>query len=298
MNAEERAATTERETSVRRERFLAALESVTEKYPDLEKGIRRSLETPQLGAHHNEGPTMEAHIERIVEALYAIRDGQFPKEIDSETRDIIYGLVSEGVEGKEVNPTLIDYAFLHDISKPDCLILKIEGKSVEVTWGQWQKIAEEGRPYRFRGGEISSIGYYHSSEGELGTHGKKGANFLKDRGVPRESLAAIGMHEIAYQFQSRAAKNFRKHFADAGFTDREAAFILTASYIDTVASLGPDGKPDLRNFLNLIAARKNYLLVKEYLDRGVIFKEDSLGEFLKANRDLARAEIEAIAVQG
>ena len=47
-----------------------------------------------------------------------------------------------------MSDVLVDYAMLHDISKPDSLTLKVEGekKGIEIAWEQWQNIKAAGEP--------------------------------------------------------------------------------------------------------------------------------------------------------
>jgi hypothetical protein len=280
----------------KRERFESALVEVCARHPELSDQIRGSLETPQMGEHHNEGSKMESHISLILETLNAIKNGKFHESIgeDKKTQEAIRDTVV-GPDGA-VKPEVIDYAFLHDIAKPDCLTLKLEGekKGVEITMEQWKKIEEAGQPYQMDGKIIKSISYFHQSEGSAGQHGNKGVKMLEGKNIAPEIIAAIGKHEVAYQFAKINTATYEEHFVKPGFTNEQQDFILTAAYTDTMAALSADGKPDLTNFGNLVRSRSNYQLIKEYLDKGVDFKENKLGALKKQDKVLTPQDIESI----
>lgn len=115
---------------------------------------------------------------------------------------------------------------------------------------------------------------------------------LKDQGVPPEILIAISKHEVAYQFVKINAATYEEHFIVPGFTEDQQKFILAASYIDTMASLLPNGKADVGNFLNLINSRNNYLLIKKCLDQGMKFRENELMALKKQDKVLTREDVE------
>jgi len=117
---------------------------------------------------------------------------------------------------------------------------------------------------------------------------------LKDKGVPLEIIIAISKHEMAYQFGKINAATYEEHFVKPGFSEDQQKFILVASYIDTMASLGPDGKPNLGNFANLIKSRDNFLLIKRYTDRGIAFRENELVALKKQDKVLITEDVEKI----
>lgn len=291
-----------REKEMQKESLETALSAVCEKFPELSDKIRASLETPQLGEHHNEGSKMDSHLSLILKTLESIRDGQFHESLqDVDTQEVLESIVTQqdehNPEKSIINPALIEYTFLHDIAKPDCLTLKTEGekKGVEITWDQWEKIAAGGEPYQLEGKSVTSISYFHPSEGPAGQHGNKGAEMLKDKGVSPEIIMAISKHEVAYQFAKINAATYEEHLVKPGFTDEQQKFILAASYIDTMASLGPDGKAEVGNFANLVKSRNNYLLIKQYTDKGVAFRENEITALKKQDRILTVEDIEKIA---
>jgi len=299
--SEQRVMSEQREKERRIKNFEQALREVCERYPELSEKIKRSLETPQLGEHHNEGPKMDSHLSLILATLESIKDGQFHESLGESSlkeamTSIVAGSKENGSEKNIINPDLVDYAFLHDVAKPDCLTLKIEGekKGVEITWEQWQEIAKAGAPYKLEGKPVTSISYFHSSEDTNGQHGNKAVEMLKDKRIPPEIIVAISKHEVAYQFDKINAATYEDHFVKPGFSEDQQKFILVASYIDTVASLGPNGKPDLNNFVNLIKSRDNSLLIKQYTDKGVIFRENDLRALKKQDKVLTAADVEKI----
>lgn len=290
----------EREREIQERNFKQSLERVIERYPNLGEKIKISLETPQLGEHHNEGPKMDTHLSLILETLRSIKDGNFHETIADQRglQEMMYNLVAtedpDTSEHTGINPVLVEYTFLHDISKPDCLTLKVEGEKtgIEVSWEQWQEIEKSGQPYRFEDKPVASISYYHQSEGVAGQHGNKAAEMLKDHNVLPAILIAISKHEVAYQFAKINAATYEEHFVKPGFTEKQQQFVLVASYIDTMASLLPDGKADISNFINLVKSRNNYLLIKEYLDQGARFRENELIALKKQDKVLTQEDVE------
>jgi hypothetical protein len=279
--------------------FDTALKTVCEKYPALAKKIETSLETPQIGEHHNEGPEMKAHLTEMLKVLEMAGKGQFHESIsDLKFQEEMKKIIVK-VDGDDlvINPDLIDYTFLHDIAKPECLTLKLEGEKdgAEITWGEWQNIAKSKKDdgtYEFNGKKINSISYFHKSEGATGPHGNKGAEMLRDKGVSPEIITAISKHEVAYSFGKISATTYEEHFVKPGFSEALQKFILVASYSDTMASLGLDGKPEMGNFVNLINSRNNYLLIKSAEVGGAKFKENDLGALKKQDKVLTPEDVE------
>lgn len=293
-----------REKEWQKKYFDTALSEVCERHPKLSEKIKRSLETPQLGEHHNEGPKMDSHLTLILATLESIKEGQFHESLkgiglEEMMKSVTVIQTKDNSEKSIVNPVLVDYTFLHDISKPDCLTLKIDGekKGIEITWEQWKEIENAGTPYQLVGKPIISISYFHSSEGSVGQHGNKAAEMLKDKGIPSEIIIAISKHEVAYQFSKINAATYEEHFVKPGFSEDQQKFILVASYIDTMASLGLNGKSDLGNFTNLVKSRNNFLLIKQYVDKGILFRENELVALKKQDKILTAEDVEKIIPQ-
>lgn len=298
-------------------RFQVALNEVTGRYPKLAEDIKKSLSTPQIGENHNEGPKMDAHLKLILENLRKIAMHQFPEELDAfpEIKAILTDVVMHGsaANGENVllNPSLVDYALMHDLEKPNCLSLKFDGRKdkVEITWEEWQGIEARGEPYSYidqdgKESPISAISYFHQSKGKEGTHGYRGAQKITVLApeVPKTIVDAINKHEVAYQFTRVNAATYEEHFVKPGFTEEEQKFILAASYIDTMSSLkkASDGqtlKPDLSNYIFLVRSRKNYLLIKKAMDDGLKFRENELNSKKKSDQDLTYEELVAIALK-
>jgi len=241
-------------------RFAAVLGDVLERYPGLEVPIQKSLEAPQLGEFHNEGPEVKAHLSLMLQTLEDIKNGKFHEAVQKNQglKKILEDVVL--VQG-HINPDAVDYVFLHDISKPDTLSLVVEGQksAVEVTWEEWQNIGKAGRPYKFNGQPVQSIFYNHASEGRLGQHGAKGAELLKGQGVAPDVLAAIAMHDDAYRFDHQPSTAvYKEVFVDSGLSEKQAKFLLAMTYIDSVSCQRPGGKVDLRNFENLLRSRDQF----------------------------------------
>jgi len=144
-----------------------------------------------------------------------------------------------------------------------------DGKTVQqkISWEEWQALVPSdvsGDPVKMRAwllqSGIEGISYYHPSDhkgGESKAHGKAGADEARGLGVEVDPtvLVAIENHEVAYQFNKPKAETYLKYFGPMNSDARDMA--LTASYIDTAASLGRDGNPELSNFIALTSSKHN-----------------------------------------
>ena len=128
-------------------------------------------------------------------------------------------------------------------------------------------------------------------------HGIKGSKSLEGTDIPPEILIAISKHEVAYTFSKINTSIYEEHFVKPGYSDEQQKLILVASYVDTVASLRTDGKPDLTNFNFLIKSRENYLLIKKFLERGVPYDERALNVLKKQDRVFTEADLEKLVVR-
>lgn len=250
-----------------------------ERLQSLRERITRSFEVPQCGEHHNEGMYMDTHLDLIGNNLENMRAGQFSAEMPEDVRSLLQTVATEHQE------TLARYAFLHDISKMDCLMIKYEdGKAITPTWEEWQTmlpddLQKQPDPERFaafaQAQKIKSIGYYWPEEMAKGVggkkqvtregkkHGQEGADLLRklgDVGVAQAVLTAIEKHEVAFNFANASSETYQRHFGS--LTDEERGLALVASYSDTVSSFAASGKPDLSNFLHVLDARHNYTLLQ------------------------------------
>lgn len=282
--------------------FERALQHVCERFPELRERIVRSLRTPQLGAFHNEGKTMESHLRLIVETLNDMALGKFPSELDNEPalRELLERAVvakdPDGVSTGALHPDMLLYAFTHDIAKPDTLLVKCEGekKGLEMTLEEWEQRVK-GDPPTVDGKIVASIGYYHQSKGEEGQHGSMGALSLPEA-VSEHIKTAIKKHEVAYLFAKINALTYEKHFVSSGLNTEEQAAALAASYADVMASLTKDGVPDLSNFICLAVSRENSILVRRMQESGMKVRENDLRHLLSQPRKLSEADVEAIRI--
>lgn len=246
---------------------LAALGSKVDQYfsadPELKEDITtRSFNVPQFGKYHNEGFLMDTHLALIFQNIQNIASGSFLPEVPSDVRQLMQQVVNSNMESLEM------YALLHDVSKADCLTLKYDkGEDKEISWEQWTSMIPEGAltsPLAIKAfceaQGIKSISY--TQEGK--THGKTGADRLaavKEKlNIPDILLKAISRHEVAFQFPAVDVSIYKRNFGD--LSEEEIAWVITASYIDTASSLREDMRPDLKNFMNMIDSRHNYLVLQ------------------------------------
>lgn len=229
---------------------------------ELRKQIEESFRVPQYGPYHNEGMFMDSHLELILQTLEKLKRGEFPEEIPASIRST---LQSVAIQFSDV---LERYTFLHDISKKDCLTVKYNnGPSKEFTWEEWQaQFTDETKndPVALRAfceaQGIKTISYYHSGEGgQHGITGRKALESLGYTGVPAPVLTAIEKHEVAYQFTGINPDTYKKHLG--GLSPEERDLALTASYLDTSASLTQNKRPDYSNFVALVHSRHNFEII-------------------------------------
>ena len=88
------------------------------------------------------------------------------------------------------------------------------------------------------------------------------------------------------------AKTYEDHFGS--LTPRQRAFVLAASYADCMASLGENLRPNLTNFVNLVHSMANYELIQSYVDKGIVFAENKLGQLKNRKEILTAADVEHI----
>lgn len=261
----ERVPSDTRATRVERLRVIVVELFPGEGAQELRENIERSFSVPQIGDYHNEGAFMDSHLDLIVRNIEDVSAGKFPEELSAGTREALVRAVRRDPESVK------RYVFLHDISKADCLTIKFGEEERAVTWDEWNALlagSEAGRA-ALRGDEdalrafcersgITGVSYFQNQGETKRQHGKTGAEELRASGVATDAamLAAIESHEVAFQFEAINVKTYETHFADMAEETRD--FALLASYVDTMASLRPDGKPDLANFLALAGSREKH----------------------------------------
>lgn len=98
------------------EDLLIAAENVAQE-------IRSFRTTPQAANWHAEGPVISDHIRRILQVILAIVEGASLLEIEEFAREkILYGELLELEQTiREQAATMIVFALLHDLAKPDTL---------------------------------------------------------------------------------------------------------------------------------------------------------------------------------
>ncbi len=230
------------------------------------KRVVESLSIPQLGPHHNEGTFMDTHLQLMVQGVQDIELGRFPEGVPQEVQIMLQETIAGNQE------SLKKYIFLHDIAKADTLRLTYnDGKIQEITLNQWlEMLPADARENPvllqnfLKEQGMRSISYYHS-ETESKAHGEEGKKYLDQFGegldVPPHLLTAISLHEIAFQFTKINVDMYNKFFSD--LSPEEISWVMTASYLDTVASKGSDGKSDLSNFRAMAGSVHNGQILKQ-----------------------------------
>jgi len=242
---------------------------------ELRENIERSFLVPQVGDYHNEGMFMDSHLDLIERNIEDVAAGTFPDEVPVFARDRMRRAVARDPE------SVRRYVYLHDISKADCLTIKFGEEGRVMTWQEWTAMlsADADGAQAIQGDEealrrfvekngISGISYWQEGADGKRQHGDIGAGELRAAGLVADPvmLAAIETHEAAYQFADgkedeegliRArADRYRKIFSEMSEEARD--FAMLASYVDTMASLRPDGKPNLTAFRALAASREKF----------------------------------------
>lgn len=262
----------------RRERVERLMRRVEELFPgealrELREDIRRSLDVPQRGEYHNEGMFMDSHLDLILQQVENIAADRFPDQIPESVREAMRRTLARDRASVE------RYVFLHDISKADCLSITIAGEKQPVTWQEWQAMLQgDADGQRALSGDeealqrfcekqgISGVSYMQEREDGTVQHGAEGSEKLREQGIADDAmLTAIDSHEVAYQFSRVNAATYDRYFGEMVLEAKD--FALTASFVDTMASLRPDGTSDLSNFLALTASREKAGVAREVLAR-------------------------------
>lgn len=232
---------------------------------ELRENINRSLLVPQVGEFHNEGMFMDSHLDLILRNIESVDRGEFPEQISPAIREMLTRAVKRDTRSVE------QYVFLHDIAKADCLTIKRGEEERAMSWKEWVEfLQEDSDGERVLQGDEASFGRFIERHGITGVsywqktpegsrhHGSVGADELREAGFDRNGpmLAAIEAHEVAYQFSRINVKTYENYFGEMSPEARD--FALLASYVDTMASVRLDGKPDLTNFLALAGSREKF----------------------------------------
>jgi|GEM_PF-2297839 len=262
----------------------------------LKKDIKESLETPQYGAYHNEGPTLAAHVGKIIETIHDIDQSRFrfdslglPPGQTSAIEDLVTKAIQENKDHMAV------YAYLHDLKKPDCMNVEIEheedGKKKKrqeiFTIDRYKKEVSdpcagdsECIQQKFKSMGVTKIGYRLSEAltgGESKEHGETSAQYLQEQAGKDTDVAqflqdknliltGVANHELHFQVFSNAksAAQYEKSIASR-FNENEIGFIYSACLIDIAGSAGKDGTSDFSGFRNMVEARQVYLTIQEFV---------------------------------
>lgn len=295
----------------------------------LKVDIRASLETPQYGAWHNEGPTLASHIGKIMETIDAIDQGTFqfsdlgiPPGQEAGITQLVTRAIQENSSHMRV------YAYLHDLKKPELMNIEIQyeegGKTKKrqevYTMDQYKELVQEceGDPARidakFKSMGVTKIGYRHSAEltgGEAKDHGEAAEQSLRDRAkddgeiqdfLKDKDLILVGVanHEMHFQVFSNAksALQYEKNIASK-FSDEETGFIYAACLIDIAGSLKADGTSDFSGLRNMAEARESYVTIQEFVAQrereGKSLRDNEVSELKNLQGlDKVQAKIESI----
>ncbi len=287
-SAEEESAGVERESV---ERWMKLGRENLESIPmpeSLKSLIRESLETPQLGPYHNEGPEMAAHLGLIMENVDTINSDKFdfrtlglPQDLEEKVKERITRAIKANYEQMRT------YAYLHDLEKPSCMNIEDAGGKQRVfTMEEWRElVAQNGGDKEkamvvLTGQGYTKIGYRIGGElaKELGIedkdHGDEGEKMLLDMAAKDEEmkkfiddleliLKGIANHELHFQVfnNAKSAGKFEKFLA-SNFSEDEIDFIYAACLIDIAGSLDKNGQSDFQGFRNMVVARENHGLIK------------------------------------
>ncbi len=216
------------------------------------------LEVPQAGKHHNEGVFMDSHLDNILQNIDRLAAGQIPEDLPADVQEMLRRIATP-----ENRLLLKKYVFLHDIDKVNSLnVTYSDGRKDSPSWEEWKKVVPQeiqddpvAMDTWMTSQGVASIGYYG--------HEKMGADSVRPAadalGVPAFVVTAIEKHGVAYSFSELKLETFQKHFG--ALSREEMEWAVTASFLDSSASLGTDGKPELTEFLNMCAAIHNHFLL-------------------------------------
>ncbi len=256
----------ERET--RAERLVHLRGEVERLFPGdelatLRSEIERSFDVPQFGGYHNEGMLMDTHLDRILQIIDKLKRGEAAEGLPPYLREAVRAVVSEHEE------EIQKYAFLHDIAKADCIRIQFTDKKPDqdISWEEWQDLVPEDirrDPVALKDFCVTkgwkAFSYYHEDK----KHGEMGAEkiqpFADDLNLPDIVRMIVGHHESAHHFSKVKAETYKKFFQ--GFSSEEETWVIVASFVDTMASLSEDQKPNLRSFANMVSSIKNYHLTE------------------------------------
>lgn len=263
----------------------------------LRSEIERSFHVPQWGDYHNEGMLMDRHFEEILNTLARVEKGDIPEEVPEAERALLQEMAIKHHDALQKYVFLHDISKA-DLIHVETLPAAGQKKDTpwEGTLEQWcqehnvspEELIDPEKLYkRLSEANLKGFSYYNSGvdmphmgrKTEKANHGEDGKEKLDAygyTGVAPVVLTAIEYHEVAFQFTEVIdpktkkvepekdagvrAKKYKENFGE--LTPEERGLALTASFIDTMASWRKNGKPDLGDFLRLIASKHNYELIQ------------------------------------
>ena len=163
-------------------RYQKVKEALMQKYPEVAEDLKKSFQTPQIGPFHLEGKTLESHIALILHIIEQLDSGKVDDDIqDPALRQLLVDTI------KKHKAEFTEYAFFHDIAKPDCMAATTEegNHEIEITWEDWLEIQAQGEPYNVEipelTAEVTGLAYY------VGT-GNKIRKIAKDLDIDKEGI--------------------------------------------------------------------------------------------------------------
>jgi len=226
---------------------------------DLVEVVATSLDAPQYGPYHGEGPFLDSHLSAVFQSLRDASEGRFHPQVPEYAR----AAIGEAAKTHAHRAPL--HVLLHDVEKVSCMTFVHEdGRKEAVGRADWLRMLdgeEDGPGIRRRDADalarlcrrrgIGQISYYQEVEGETRTHGKVAADRLRRRGdIDDLVVRGIETHEVAFQFGAKGGVNiplFEKTFGD--WDESEVRYALLVNYADQMGSLGASGEPDISDFL-------------------------------------------------
>jgi hypothetical protein len=222
---------------------------------------------------------MISHLKEMLKCLEMFEKDDFSKIkiLGEDTVEMVRLFIKE----KDNLELLKDYIFLHDVAKKDCIEYKIVGekeKKKELTTGQ---IVES----------ISYIG-----------HDKKGYEILQNSSckIDDDLKIAIAKHMGAKNFSDRVnIKLYQKDFVkfdDKELSEKQQNFILIASLLDQLGSLGVDKQPNLSMIINMIKTKQSLDKINEFI-KGKNIPENKLGNLLKKNGEISDDDLKYLITE-
>ncbi|MDO8425545.1 MAG: hypothetical protein Q7T01_03460 [bacterium] len=250
---------------------------------------RASLDTPQLGPYHNEGPRMDAHLGAIMEAAEQIADGTFEYAqvgLDATAATALRAMLERVCQTHTRELTV--YAYLHDLKKPECMNVEYaDGTQRVFTVAEWEQAVSDadGDEARARTAlqaqGIVKIGYRQDAAltgGQERDHGPEGEEAIRALAKQDSEVAVfaaqheliltgVGSHEMHFQKfpKSSNAGAYRDNLATV-FPPETIDFILAVNFLDIAGSRDEHGASDFTSFRNMLQARVSYDAIAAFME--------------------------------